>query len=131
MVTPRFLVFRPLIKGNEALGTRLLFSLPQEDHVVRQEDQRVYTAMLQTVTEEDSLLVAAPRRRANTNESLSRDQKNASLSTDVHLEKMEERLAQVEGLLCKILASLKNTNSGLELEKTQSTNDLETATSSV
>ena len=99
--------------------------------MVRQEDQRTYIDMLQTVTEEDSLLVAAPRRRVNTNENLPSDQKNVSLSTDVHLEKMEERLAQVEGLLGKILASLKNTNSGLVPKKTQSTNDLKTATSSV
>lgn len=108
-----------------------LFSLPQEDHVVRQEDQRAYIDMLQTITEEDSLLVTAPRRRGNANENLPSDQKNASFSTDVHLEKMEKRLALVEGLLRKVLESLKNTNSGLAPKKTKSTNDLEIATSFV
>lgn len=103
-----------------------------EDHVVRQEDQQSYIDILQTVTEEDSLLVTAPRRpRGNTNENLPSDQKNASFSTDVHLEKMEERLAQVEGLLGKILETLKNTNSGLVLKRTQSTNDSEIANSVV
>ena len=106
-----------------------LFSLPQEDHVIRQDDQRAYIDILQTVTEEDNLLVAAPRRRAYTNENLPSDQKTASFSTDVRLEKMEERLTQVEGLLGKILESLKNTKSGLAPKRTQSTNDLEIASS--
>ena len=108
-----------------------LFSLSQEDHVIRQDDQRAYIDILQTVTEEDSLLVAAPRRRGNTNENLPSDQKTASFSTDVRLEKMEERLTQVEGLLGKILESLKNTNSGLSPKRTQSANDLEIASSFV
>jgi len=108
-----------------------LDSNDMEDHVVRQEDQRAYIDMLQTITEEDSLLVTAPRRRRNTNENLPSDQKNASFSTDVHLEKMEKRLALVEGLLGKVLESLKNTNSGLAPKKTKSTNDLEIATSFV
>ena len=95
------------------------------------EDQRDYINLLQTVTEEDSLLVQAPRRRGNTNENLPSDQKNGSLSTDVHLERMEERLAQVESLLGKILESLMNTNSGLAPKNTLSTNDLEVATSFV
>lgn len=100
--------------------------------MLRQEDQQDYIDMLQTVTEEDSLLVTAPRRRRNTNENMSSDNKNGSFSTDVHLEKLEARLALVEDLLVKILASLKNTNSGsVALEKTQSTNDLIITTSYV
>lgn len=100
--------------------------------MARQEDQQSYIDILQTVTEEDSLLVTAPRRpRGNTNENLPSDQKNASFSTDVHLEKMEERLAQVEGLLGKILETLKNTNSSLVLKRTQSANDSEIANSVV
>ena len=108
-----------------------VFCSPQEDQVVRQDDQKEYIDLLQTVTEEDSLLVAAPRRRGNTNENMPSDHKNGSLSTDVHLEKMEARLAQVEGLLAKILASLKNTNSAFTPKKTRSTNDLEISTSFV
>lgn len=100
--------------------------------MLRQEDQQDYIDMLQTVTEEDSLLVTAPRRRRNTNENMSSDNKNGSFSTDVHLQKLEARLALVEDLLAKILASLKNTNSGpVALEKTQSTNDLIITTSYV
>ena len=99
--------------------------------MIRQDDQRAYIDILQTVTEEDSLLVAAPRRRGNTNENLPSDQKTASFSTDVRLEKMEERLTQVEGLLGKILESLKNTNSGLLPKRTQSANDLDIASSFV
>jgi len=108
-----------------------LFCLPQEDQVVREDDQPDYIGMLQTVTEEESLLVAAPRRRGNTNENMPSDYKDGSLSTDVHLEKMEARLAQVESLLAKILASLKNTNNAFAPRKTQSTNNLEIATSFV
>lgn len=100
--------------------------------MLRQEDQQDYIDMLQTVTEEDSLLVTAPRRRRNTNENMSSDNKNGSFSTDVHLQKLEARLALVEDLLAKILASLKNTNSGsVALEKTQSTNNLIITTSYV
>ena len=108
-----------------------LFSLPQEDQVVRQDDEPDYIDMLQTVTEEESLLVAAPRRRANTNENMPSGHKNGSLSTDWHLQKTEARLAQVESLLAKILASMKNTNNAFAPRKTQSTNNLEIATSFV
>ena len=108
-----------------------LFSLPQEDQVVRQDDEPDYIDMLQTVTEEESLLVAAPRRRANTNENMPSGHNNGSLSTDWHLQKMEARLAQVESLLAKILASMKNTNNAFAPRKTQSTNNLEIATSFV
>ena len=108
-----------------------LFCPPQEDRVVRQEDQQDYIDLLQTVTEEDSLLVTAPRRRGNTNENMPSDQGNGSLSTDAHLEKMEARLAMVEDLLAKILASLENTNSAFAPKKTKSTNDLEIASSFV
>lgn len=107
------------------------FVLFQGDQVSRQEDQQDYIDLLQTATEEDSLLVAAPRKRRNTNDNMSSDHRTGLFSTDMHVEKLEARLAHMEDLLAKIVVSLKRSDGSKSLKKSQSTNDLFVTTSYV